>query len=243
MIKRIRTLAVTFDTRLNPWELPRFRGAMATKVGFEHEWFHNHNNETGGLHHRYPLIQYKVQPHDGGFRPMLLCIEEGIEEAHHFFSKPDWDLEMRRGSGGETAYQSLPMRIAQLNVQQYTLGCWEEPFLYRIHNWQALNTDHYLAFRKLEGLAERYAYLEQIAANHILSFARGVNWTIPQHFDVKITKILSEKYVKYKGVHVLTFSLEFKTALSLPEWISLGKGGSVGYGVLRRQRRENKYGN
>lgn len=234
-MKKLRTLAVTFDTPLNPWELPRFRGAMAWKVGLEHEWFHNHNNETGGLHHRYPLIQYKVSPHNGGFRPMLLCLDEGIEEAHHLFSQPDWALDIRRGSGGDTARQTLPLQIAQLHVNQYTLNVWDRDFAYRLHNWQALNSEHYLTYRRLEGIAERFAFLENILANHILSFARGVDWTLARRFDVRITKLIAEKYVEYKGVKVLGFSLEFKAPLSLPEWIGLGKGGGVGFGVLRAQ--------
>lgn len=232
---KLRTLAVTFDTSLNPWELPRFRGAMAWKVGLEHDWFHNHNNETGGLHHRYPLIQYKVSPHNGGFRPMLLCLDQGIEEAHHFFSQPDWSLELRQSAHSDTAYQTLPLRIAHLHVNQYTLNTWDRDFHYRLHNWQALNTEHYLTYRDLDGIAERFQFLENILASHILSFARGVGWTLDRRFNVCITKLLSEKYVQYKGVNVLSFSLEFKADVSLPEWVGLGKGGSVGFGVVRGQ--------
>lgn len=58
----LRILSVTFDTHLDPWDLPKFRGAIARKVGLEHEWFHNHDNENGGYHQRYPLIQYKLEP-------------------------------------------------------------------------------------------------------------------------------------------------------------------------------------
>ena len=60
--KALRLLSVTFQSTIEPWELPQFRGAMAHKVGLEHEWFHNHNNEDPDkpkLHYRYPLIQYK----------------------------------------------------------------------------------------------------------------------------------------------------------------------------------------
>jgi hypothetical protein len=238
-MKKVRTLAVTFDTPLQPWELPRFRGAMAYKVGLEHEWFHNHNNETGGLHHRYPLIQYKAFPHNGSFRPMLLCLEQGIEEAHHFFSQPDWSVDLRRGSGGDTAYETMPLRIASLQVQQYGLNAWDHDFHFRIHNWQALNSDHYRIYRDLDGVVERFSMLENVLANHMLSFARGVDWTVPERFEVKITKMISEKFVEYKGVKVLGFSLEFKTSLSLPEWIGLGKGSGVGFGVVRRQRNNN----
>jgi hypothetical protein len=66
-----------------------------------------------------------------------------------------------------------------------------------------------------------------------------VDWTVPERFEVKITKMISEKFVEYKGVKVLGFSLEFKTSLSLPEWIGLGKGSGVGFGVVRRQRNNN----
>jgi hypothetical protein len=99
-MKHLRTLAVTFDSQLPPWELPKFRGVFAHKVGLENEWFHNHNNETGGYHNRYPLIQYKVNARGGGaFQPMLLCIDQGVEEAHHFFSKPEWDMQVGQEAG------------------------------------------------------------------------------------------------------------------------------------------------
>ena len=233
---KLRTLAVTFDHALNPWELPRFRGAIAGKVGLEHDWFHNHNNETGGLHHRYPLIQYKVCPHNGGFRPMLLCLDQGIEEAHHLFSQPDWNIELKKPEG---AVCQTALRIARLHVDQTTLNVWEHPLAYRLHNWQALNTDHYRTYRNLDGIAERFSFLQDILASHILSFARGVGWTLPRRFDVKITRLLDEKFVEYKGVKVLGFSLEFKTDVSLPEWIGLGKGAGVGFGVLRRPLKMN----
>ncbi len=227
-MKKLRTLSVTFDSQLPPWELPRFRGAMAHKVGLQHEWFHNHNHDTGGFHQRYPLIQYKVNARDGGFQPMLLCVEEGVEEAHHFFSQPEWGLQV-----GQTHHE---MRIAKLDVQQYTLNVWEDQqFHYRLHNWQALNTENYLEFRKLTSLSKRLAFLEERLAAQILTFARGVDWEVPRHFDVEITSLNSEKWVPYKGVKVLAFTVEFSGNLSLPDWIGLGKGGSVGWGVVRRQ--------
>jgi Cas6b N-terminal domain len=86
-MKNLRILQVAFDTEIQPYELPYFRGAVARKVGIEHEWFHNHDNTNGGTHNRYPLIQYKLDTHKGQMRPMLLCLDEAIEEAHHFFSQ------------------------------------------------------------------------------------------------------------------------------------------------------------
>jgi hypothetical protein len=232
-MKHVRTLAVTFDSELPPWELPKFRGAFAHKVGLEHEWFHNHNNESGGYHMRYPLIQYKVNARGGGsFQPMLLCIEDGVEEAHHFFSQPEWTMRV-----GERTHE---MRIANLQVERYTLNVWEDQqFHYRIHNWQALNTDNYLEFREINRPSERFAFLEKVLASQILTFARGVDWEIDRRFEVKITNIVNEKWVPYKGIKVLAFTAEFSTNASLPEWFGLGMGGSTGWGVVRRQGRVN----
>ncbi len=51
----VRLLIVQFDTPIEPWELASFRGAMALKAGWNHEHFHNHNNEAGGFHYRLPV--------------------------------------------------------------------------------------------------------------------------------------------------------------------------------------------
>lgn len=226
-MKKLRLLSVSFDTHINPWDLPRFRGAVAQKVGYEHEWFHNHDNERGGFHQRYPKIQYKLDTHNGQQRPMLLCIEEGVEEAHHFFSQPDWGLTI--------GARDHDMRIAKLDVHQYTLGVWEHDFLYRIHKWQALNSDNYAEWQRLDSLADRYRFLEETMASHILSFARGVDCDLERRFEVRITRLQKEEWISYKGVKILAFTLEFKTNVSLPDWIGLGKGGSTGFGVVRRQ--------
>ena len=226
---RLRTLSVSFDTHINPWELPRFRGAVARKVGLEHEWYHNHNNETGGFHQRYPLIQYKLDAHNGQIRPMLLCLDQGIEEAHHFFSQPDWGLRI-----GETEH---PMRIAQLHVHQHTLNVWEQPMAYRIHKWKAFNPENYEHYNSLKGIAEQFAFLERLLATHIIAFAGGVGWSAAPRFELRITDYLKKEWVDHKGIKMLAFTLEFEANVSLPDFIGLGKGVALGFGTVRRQGR------
>ena len=110
-MKILQCLQVSFDTPIQPWELTQFRGAMAAKVGFEHEWFHNHNQETGGFHHRYPKIQYKVESKDGETHPMILCMDEGIEEAQRLFTQSEWGITI--------GHKTCALRITNLQVQQY----------------------------------------------------------------------------------------------------------------------------
>ncbi|MFN4253903.1 MAG: CRISPR-associated endonuclease Cas6 [Saprospiraceae bacterium] len=230
-MKKLRLLAVAFDTHLHPWELPRFRGAVAAKVGLEHDWFHNHDNEGGGFHHRYPKIQYKLHTRDGQMRPMLLCIDEGVEEAHHFFSHPNWDLVIGQ--------QAHVMRIASLDVRQHTLQVWDDgDFRYHIHKWLALNAENFAEWQRTESLAGRVAMLERLLAAHILSFARGVGCEFERHLEVRITRLQrDDEWVSYKDVKILAFTLEFGTNASLPDWVGLGKGASMGFGVLRQQRK------
>lgn len=228
MTNTLRLLSVTFDTQLDPWELPRFRGAVARKVGLEHEWFHNHDAESGGYHQRYPLIQYKLDTWHGHMRPMLLCLQHGVEEAHHFFSQPDWSLRI--------GANEHPLRIARLHVDQVTLDVPEQPHVYRIHKWKAFNPENYETWRGLTGIAEQFAFLERLLAAHIIAFAEGVGWQVPERFGLKITDLLKREWLEYKGVRVLAFTLDFEVKLNLPEHIGLGKGVSMGFGVVRRQR-------
>lgn len=226
---RLRTLSVTFDTHISPWELPRFRGAVARKVGLEHEWYHNHNNETGGYHQRYPLIQYKLDSHNGQIRPMLLCLDQGIEEAHHFFSQPDWGLRI-----GDKEHE---MRIAQLNVNQHNLNVWEHAMHYRIHKWKAFNPENYEHYNSLKGIAEQFTFLERLLATHIIAFAGGVGWSAAPRFELRITDYLKKEWVDHKGIKMLAFTLEFEANVSLPDFIGLGKGAALGFGVVRKQGR------
>lgn len=229
-MKKIRLLTVSFDADIQPWELTKFRGAMIHKVGAENEWFHNHDNANGGYHNRYPLIQYKIDTHQKHMRPMLVCLDHGIEEAHHFFSKPDWTIHI-----GD---RSLPLRIARLQVHQHTLHAWQQLFTYRVHKWQAFNTDSYKEWKTLERLSEKYEYLEKKLAANLLAFAGGIGWQIEEHFEVRLTALQKEEWIEYKGIKVLCFTLDFKTNLSLPDFIGVGKGASLGMGVVRKIRDE-----
>lgn len=254
-MKKLRLLSVSFDTNIKPWELAKFRGAVARKVGIEHEWFHNHDNsgqfDSGQLavggeefdsstmgslqsgaakpryHHRYPLIQYKIDTNGDQMRPMLLCLDDCIEEAHHFFSQSDWSLRI-----GDRTHE---MRIARLHVDQINLNVWEQPLPYRLHKWRALNSDNFKEWQQLDGIVERIGFLEKILAAHILSFARGVEWELDKRFEVKITKLLKEEWVSYKGIKVMAFTIEFKANISMPDFIGLGQGSGEGFGTVRRQ--------
>ena len=225
-MKKLRILQVSFDTEIQPYQLSAFRGAVAHKVGLEHSWFHNHDNENGGTFNRYPLIQYKIFNDKGQMQPMLLCLEQGIEEAHHLFSQPEWSLNIKG--------KQHDLRIAHLHVNQYTLNTWDTQFRYRLHKWQPFNVERYRDYQQIEGIAAQYTFLEERLHNQITSFATGVGWHIEQDVKATITDMVKTEWVEYKNLKVLTFTLDFKTNVSLPDFVGLGKGVSRGFGVVKR---------
>ena len=231
-MKNLRILAVSFDTTIQPYELQHFRGAVAQKVGLEHEWFHNHDNTNGTFHNRYPLIQYKLDTFKGQMRPMLLCLDNAIEEAHHFFSAPDWSLNINNAEHN--------LSIARLRVDSCRLNVWDSVFSYRLHKWQALNPENFEKYNALTNSIARTRFLEQLLRNQILSFAHGVDWDLNPDFELRIHSPIKEDWMDYKEKQkVLVFTLNFETTLSLPDFIGIGKGASRGLGVVRVNRELN----
>ena len=224
---KLRQLTVTFDTEIQPWELSAFRGAIAEKAGYEHEHFHNHNSE-GGFHYRYPLIQYKYDHH----RPMLVCLNDGVEEMYHFFSQPDWTLHLDNGS-------VKTMKIAQLDVRQHTVQPWEDTvFRYHLRQWFALNEDNYESFRRMNGLLERIELLETILTNHLVALCQSIGQAADQRLiRAKILTLKDTKWIAYKRTKMLAFSLEFESNLNIPDYIGIGKGASMGFGVVKALRK------
>jgi len=220
MIKKLKLLQIEFSGELKRYELPAFRAAIAQKAGHEHILFHNHTQN--GLRNKYPLIQYK-QIYG---KPAILCIEEGVDEIHHFFKQTSWEIKI-----GEEVKK---LSIENMNINQFTMQVWDKLFSYSIINWLALNSKNYSEYQKLIGIADQLAFLENLLISNILSFAKGINWTIEKTIEVKITEQTRTKQLKYKGVSLSAFDLKFSTNVFLPNYIGLGKGASHGFGTVKQ---------
>lgn len=68
---------------------------------------------------------------------------------------------------------------------------------------------------------------------NILSFAKGMGIYFKDRITCKILEIEEPYWVIYKGVRMMAFNICFKSNLSLPDNIGLGKGVSLGNGLLR----------
>ncbi len=218
-MKNLKYLRVHFDSQLQPFEIPAFRGAIAHKVGLDESiLFHNHMGDR--LRYSYPLIQYSAI----NGQPAIVCLGEGVEEIHKFFAKRNWEITLSE--------RTLDMKISRMEMQHYTMQVWNKTFSYGLKNWVALNQKSYDEYRKLDGVADQVKMLESKLIGNILSMAKGIEWTIDKTISCQITDLPSIRPVTVKGIKMLGFSLTFKTNVFLPPYIGLGNKVSLGYGTV-----------
>ncbi len=222
-MKQIRVLTIIFEPEIKGNEIQLFRGAIINKVGKDCILFHNHKNDKV-YNYRYPLIQYKrIRKHAA-----IVCIEEGVDEIYRLFNNSDLKINI-----GE---EQKELKILKLEVNKYTMNIWDKHFNYKIFNWLALNTTNYKRYMELESAVEKIRLLEKILTANVLSFAKGINWSIPKDkkIDVKIKSVNKQKVVKYRDALLTSFDVDFITNVFLPEYISLGKAASHGFGSIRK---------
>ena len=225
-MKKIRCLRVDFSGEIAAYEIPAFRGAIIHKVGQDHILFHNHQGENG-FRYMYPLIQYK-RVHQ---KPVLFCLDEGVDEIHQFFQQRDWTINI---SG-----RQLDMKIDRMDMKQYTMQVWDRMFSYRIGQWVALNQEAYRSYQQMEGLVDQIRLLEKILTGNILSFAKGIGWTIEKEVLVKITDLERIGLVNLKSQKVMAFTLSFQSNVFLPDYTGLGKSVSIGFGMVQQYKNRN----
>ena len=217
---RIKLFYIKFNNYILDSEIELFRGAVISKVPRYMILFHNHEGE--GFRYSYPLIQYKRL----GGKAFIVCISEGTEDIGKLFSSAD--LNYRLGE------RTVKMEIASMWTTRPLVQVWNQSFSYRLVKWLALNEENYRTYQELEGIGERIELLEKILTGNILSFAKGIGYHIEEKLECKIISEKSSSWNRYKGVKMKSFDLIFKSNISLPEYIGLGKGASIGHGVLFR---------
>jgi len=222
-LKKIRILIVCFDTELRAYEIPAFRSAIIEKAGRENILFHNHLNDKDYLY-KYPLIQYKQI----NLNPTIVCIDYGVDEIHKYFENKTWDIQI-----GD---RWLDMKIKKLNMNQFNMQVWEKMFDYSIINWIALNQENYKKYLQIESMAEKIIFLENTLKANIISFAKGIEWTVEKPIELTIKKINEPKIIKLKTKKIIGFDCIFSTNVFLPNYIGLGKAVSKGFGVIKQIR-------
>jgi len=215
---KVRYLKIRFANALFPYEAPCFRSAVIEATGRQSSLFHNHQQD--GSLYRYPLIQYKVTDK----KASIICLESGTDDIHYLLQQRC--LRLRIGQ------HSQDFEIEDVQLRYHNVQCWQARFHYALLHWQALNQENYRRYSELQSEAERLQFLEKMLLGNLLAFARAVGWAPEHSIELSITRLKGEKWLRYKGRKVLCFTLNFSTNASLPDYIGLGKGVSVGFGSV-----------
>lgn len=216
---KIRLLRIQFDTDIEAYEIPAFRGGVIAKAGNEHIIFHNHLNDREYLY-GYPVIQYKRI----GKNPAIVCIDYGVDEIHHLFNNQNLSIVIGQ--------RPVNLVVKNLQMQQYNLQIWEKSFEYRLYNWLALNQENYEKYQAIQDDLLRIEFLENVLKANIISFAKGVKWDVDKPISLRIDEVLKSKIVPYKQQKLLAFDIRFRTNAFLPDFVGLGKGVSLGFGTV-----------
>lgn len=222
---KTRYLHIIFSEHIQSYDIPKFRAAVIEKSRRESSLFHNHLEDKKYIY-RYPLIQYKVTDK----KASLICLNEATEDIHYLLKQNNFDFRI----GDKTLkYEFEDVRLKYERIQTYT-----EDFKYNVLNWMALNQENYREFQKLESLIERMQYLQELLEKHIRIFMDAMNAIEPIPLKVKLQEIKQEKHIEYKDIFHLTFTLNFTCNLHIPNYVGLGKGVSVGFGIVKKLNNE-----
>lgn len=226
MKNKIKTLIIRFKNELRTSEIPFFRGAVLSRVaGSPHDvLFCGHTED--GLRYSYPLIQYKRI----GGKAALVCMGEGVESIGEFFSSCDFDLQI--GNREPERFE-----IDSVDAKQIVVQAWDDTFRYTLRKWLPLNSDNYREFQQLEGLAVRAEFLQRILVGNILSMCKGLDIYLEREVKCEILHLEEPRAIKYKGVKMQSFDVEFRTNVSLPDFCGLGKGTSLGMGMVKMMKK------
>jgi hypothetical protein len=222
----INLMEMVFEAKMRPAESKFLRGAVIAKLQGKtsSNLHHNHLDNKGSVCYDYPKVQYKTL--DG--KPMVVCIGEGVEVGEMLLSAYDGRLQL----GNRSLEAPFSAFSATTFEPQYDAA----GFRYRVMRWQPLNADNYAAWKKLIALTDKICLLEQIFAGHVLGLYQGLGIHIDQTVECSLTR-LSDPYVdSYKGISTTLFDIEVILNHSLPIHCGIGKGASLGFGMIEEIR-------
>lgn len=208
---KITILIFKTNKKFNFNEISFFRGFIATEKK-EHLLFHNHYSENT-FYQRTPLIQYKII--DGNFAVL------GTDKGADLIKNELLNMETININGKKYAV-SLEIKNINFNLEISDDKFYTYSFL---TPWMALNTNNYKKFLKNE------FDFDQAISNNILEFLKISNFFA----DKKILSLclVDKVNIIEKDTNFICFKGKFKTNVKLPDYISLGKRKSVGFGMIK----------
>ena len=127
--------------------------------------------------------------------------------------------------------------IEKMEAKQYMVQVWDESFRYVVRKWLPLNSKNHKLYNELEGLKARADFLEKVLIGNVLSMCKGLGIKLEREVKCEIIDILDTRKMIYKGVKMDSFDVEFLLNVTLPDYSGIGKGASLGMGVVKMMKK------
>lgn len=225
-MQQIKQSIIQFDMRLRKGQVQQLRGAIAEKVGYENELFHNHDNsdptKATRYHHRYPLVQYQ----ETNGLAQVIGLQAGAEALNRLMLQSDGKLKIDNSEA--------PFLIKDFRSKRLEIGVTDQLHRYELRDWLCIRDKYRKEWEQIDRLSDRIQFLERLLANNIISMARGLGVRFERKFECYITWLGdTPKVVRRRGAYnQLLFHVQWAGNIQLPSYIGLGKGASEGYGRL-----------
>lgn len=186
-----------------------------------------HNHEGCSFRYAYPLIQYKRIRR----KAAVVCLNEGTEAIGKLLSQGSFPFRLGN--------RCVDLKVEHVASRKFTVQIWDSEFRYRIRRWLPLNAGNYAKYKGTDDCAERITFLNNILTANLLSFAKGLGLHIGKEIRCKFSSLSAPYAVTNKNVKLMAFNGEFKTNMSLPDYVGIGKNASIGYGVVTHVKNAN----
>lgn len=217
----IKTFRLNFSNPISFNEIPYLRGAIIKITKKQEILFHNHDKDNT-FRYDYPLIQYKRINGNAA----IIFIERGTDKIIDFINnnKDFADIGNRKTT----------LEIEKVDANDTIVQIWESEFTYSIRKYLPLNKINYEKYIQTDDIIEKYQILENVLVGNILSFAKGMGIYFNNKIKVTILQVDEPKVYRFKNIKMMGFDIRFKSNVSLPDYIGLGKGVSIGFGMIKR---------
>lgn len=227
-----KILDVTFNLRIIPQQIERWRGAFAEYAilqsevlahkGLSDDLFHNKEVSAEGIRylHRYSLIQYSERQ---GYAH-ITALGEGAKALKLLLKTPVTITWNRR---------PFALAVIAISERRINPAPKERNHLYRMNNWLPFNRKTFGEWKKGDSEIARLQLLERILTNQVLTLTqKGCGQEIGHRIKAVIVCKHSEGWVSYRDTMHKTFTLTFRMNTKLPLGLGLGKAVHEGWGQL-----------
>ena len=194
-------------------DLEKLRGFLADKYK-ENVLFHNHLSD--GYNYSYPKLQYKLITNT---LSVMGIGEEVIEINKKLFEEVDY-LNI---DGNFIFDIQKELEICDEEIKYTGDKMYEYRF---VTPYLPLNEKNYAKYLKRE-----YT-LEQAITNNILEILKGLGIWLDRENKIYVSQNLEITSRDLKNVNMIAFIGSFYTNMKFPDYFSLGKRKSLGYGMF-----------